>query len=109
MKYTCTKFSPSFFNHAVFAETSPPSLFHVENGARFNLLPYLIFKKRSITQRRYAERVSISISPASFKNLEQFIMTHDTKAQVQLNCFLNLGARWGWVVSATHLPLYPRE
>jgi hypothetical protein len=29
--------------------------------------------------------------------------------EVKLYSFLNLGARWGWVVNATPRPLYPRE
>ena len=29
--------------------------------------------------------------------------------QVQLYCFFNLGARWGWVVNATPRPLYSWE
>jgi len=72
------KFESIFLNHAVFAEASLPSLIHTENGAKLNLLPYLIFKKCSIIQRRYAERVSICISPIPFKNLEQFTMIHNT-------------------------------
>jgi hypothetical protein len=28
---------------------------------------------------------------------------------LELNFFLSLGARWGWVVNTTPRPLYPRE
>jgi len=29
--------------------------------------------------------------------------------EVYLYSFFNLGRRWGWMVNATHSPLYPRD
>jgi hypothetical protein len=31
------------------------------------------------------------------------------ESRLQLYCFFNLGARWGWVINITPLPLYPWE
>ena len=31
------------------------------------------------------------------------------RVDIYLHSFLNLGARWGWVVDATPRPLYPQE
>ena len=43
----------------------------------------------------------------------KFTLERATKARRGSSCiallFLNLGARWGWVVNATPRPLYPRE
>jgi hypothetical protein len=41
-------------------------------------------------------------------SLEQ-AMKAQRGVEVQLYSFLNLGARWGWVVNATPRTLYPRE
>jgi hypothetical protein len=38
----------------------------------------------------------------------KFTLEQAMKAQRE-SFFLNLGARWGWVVNATPRPLYPRE
>jgi len=42
-------------------------------------------------------------------NLEQATKTQRGGVEVYLYSFLNLGARWGWVVNATPRTLYPRE
>ena len=31
------------------------------------------------------------------------------KVEIELYCFFNLGASWGWMVNGTPMPLYPRE
>ena len=36
-------------------------------------------------------------------------MKKQSWVKFQFHSFFNLGARWGWVVNATPLPLYPRE
>ena len=41
--------------------------------------------------------------------LEQAMKAQRGRVEVLLHSFLNLGARWRWVVNATPRPPYPRE
>ena len=65
-----------------------------------SVLPTLILGSDILSSAIFSDTVALSKDGWGTKfALEE--------AQVYIYSFFNLGARWGWVVNATHRPLYP--